>query len=103
MAAALDVPLPPGQGQAVPLAFKAEIEAPRYAFVCLMKNEAVAVHLSDQRVTGVLAVCHTGNKAVAKSATQTPPPVCAPTCRGFHPRPWSFCRRPQDAAPTYAA
>lgn len=72
--AALDVPLPPGQGQAVPLAFKAEIESPRYAFVCLMKNEAVAVHLSDRRVTGVLAVCHTGNKAVAKSATQTPPP-----------------------------
>jgi hypothetical protein len=31
------------------------------------------VHLSDQRVTGVLAVCHNGNKAVAKSSTQTPP------------------------------
>lgn len=72
--AALEVPLGPGKGQAVPLAFEASIDSPRYAFVCLMKNEAVAVHLSDRRVTGVLAVCHNGNKAVAKSATQTPPP-----------------------------
>jgi len=35
---------------------------------------AVSVHLSDQRLTGVLAVCHDYNKAVATSAKQTPPP-----------------------------
>ena len=72
--AALDLKLAPGREQTLPLQFQANIPASCYAFVCLLKNEAVAVHLSDQRVTGVLAVCHNGNKAVAKSATQTPPP-----------------------------
>jgi len=70
----LIVNLPAGPGQKLMLQFKALVPQPAYAFVCLLKNEAVSVHLSDQRVTGVLAVCHHGNKAVAKSATQTPPP-----------------------------
>ena len=69
----LDLPLTPGRRQSITLAFAAQIDVPRYAFVCLIRNEAISVHLSDQRVTGVLAVCHNGNKAVAKSATQTPP------------------------------
>jgi hypothetical protein len=34
----------------------------------------VAVHLSDQRVTGVLAVTQKFNRAVAKSPRQEPPP-----------------------------
>ena len=72
--ATLTLPLPAGTGQRVALRFDVTIDQPRYAFVCLMKNDAVFVHLSDQRLTGVLAVCHNGNKAVAKSATQTPPP-----------------------------
>ncbi len=72
--ATLDHQLVAGQGQKLSLDFKTTIDAPRYAFVCLMKNDAVSAHLSDQRVTGVLAVCHNGNKAVAKSSTQTPPP-----------------------------
>lgn len=72
--AALALPLAAGMNQRVELRFDATIDQPRYAFVCLLKNDAVSVHLSDQRATGVLAVCHRGNKAVAKSATQTPPP-----------------------------
>lgn len=72
--ATLDIRLSASQRLNVPLLFKATIDAPRYAFVCLMKNDAVSVHLSDQRVTGVLAVCHNCNRAVAKSSTQTPPP-----------------------------
>jgi hypothetical protein len=71
--AAMDLKLNAGSHRKLPLKFNVAIDAPRYAFVCLMKNDAVSVHLSDQRVTGVLAVCHNGNKAVAKSATQTPP------------------------------
>ncbi len=70
----LAVNLVPGRAQAVPLTFNAKLAAPCYAFVCLLKNESVSVHLSTQRITGVLAVCHNGNKSVAKSATQTPPP-----------------------------
>ena len=72
--ATLTLPLAAGPGQRVDLSFDTTLDAPRYAFVCLLKNDAVSVHLSDQRVTGVLAVCHNGNKAVAKSCTQTPPP-----------------------------
>ena len=70
----LSVSLNPGAGRRLPLRFDAQIDVPRYAFVCLLRNEDVSVHLSDQRVTGVLSLCHNANKAVAKSATQTPPP-----------------------------
>jgi hypothetical protein len=69
----LELPLAPGKRQSMGLSFPVSIDVPRYAFVCLIRNEAISVHLSDQRVTGVLAVCHNGNKAVAKSATQNPP------------------------------
>ncbi|HEX7652005.1 MAG TPA: FAD-dependent oxidoreductase [Verrucomicrobiae bacterium] len=66
--------LEPGAEIKLPVQFDYRIDEARYVFVCLLKNEAVAVHLSNQRVTGILAVCHNGNKAVAKSATQMPPP-----------------------------
>ncbi len=72
--ATLSLPLVPGAGQHVRLCFEAVIDQSRHAFVCLMPNEAVSVALSSQRLTGVLAVCHNGNKAVAKSSTQSPPP-----------------------------
>ncbi len=39
-----------------------------------MANPDVSVHLSDQRVTGVLAVTQKFNRAVAKSPRQEPPP-----------------------------
>lgn len=71
---ALALKLSPGEAKAVVLRFDATIDVPRYAFVCLAKNDALSVHLSEQRVTGVLALCHHLNRAVAKSATQTPPP-----------------------------
>ncbi len=72
--AKLDCDLLPGVGKKLALLFPATITAPCYAFICLLKNDDVSVHLSDQRLTGVLAVCHNGNKAVARSSTQTPPP-----------------------------
>jgi hypothetical protein len=88
--AALAVKLAAGPGQKVPLQFNARIPAPCYAFVCLLKNDDVSVHLSEQRVTGVLAVSHNGNKAVAKSATQTPPPDIGIDAFEF----WTPQRRP---------
>ena len=69
----LDVELGVGPRIKLLLNFNSRIEAPCYAFICLLKNEAVSVHLSEQRVTGVLSVCHRGNMAVAKSSTQIPP------------------------------
>jgi hypothetical protein len=69
----LRFPLNAGAGQSVPLRFGCEIDVPRYTFVCLLPNPAVNVHLSDQRVTGVLAVTQKFNRAVAKSSRQDPP------------------------------
>jgi hypothetical protein len=69
-----EIQLRPGTCIKLPLDFKQRMEAPRYAFVCLMANPAVAVHLSDQRVTGVLAVTQKFNRAVAKSPRQEPLP-----------------------------
>ncbi len=70
----LEIPLAAGKRQPVTLDFGAMIDSPRYAFVCLMANEDIEVHLSDIRVTGILSAIHGANKAVAKAATQTPPP-----------------------------
>ena len=89
--AVLEIPLTPGKDIRLPLPFKAHIDGPRLVFVCLLKNDAVAVHLSEQRVTGVLAVCHNMNKAVAKSATQTPPPGSGLDCFEY----WTPKRRPE--------
>jgi hypothetical protein len=70
----LEIPLADGNQQVIPISFSAIMDGSRFAFVCLLKNEEIAAHLSDQRVTGVLALCQTGNKAVAKSNIQSPPP-----------------------------
>ncbi len=72
--ATLRVPLAAGAAQAVTLKFPSSIDAPRYAFVCLAANPALTAHLSDQRLTGVLAVTQKFNRAVAKSPRQEPPP-----------------------------
>lgn len=70
----IDIPITQGKKQEISLSFSAELKEAQYAFICLIKNENVAVHLSDQRLTGILALCQAGNKAVAKSNTQSPPP-----------------------------
>jgi hypothetical protein len=72
--ATLDLPLTAGRKQPLILAFDVRISRPCYAFVCLMANEAVAVHLSEQRLTGVLSLTQKFNRAVAKSPRQNPPP-----------------------------
>jgi len=70
----IEIPLSAGEAQQIKLDFKTPIDGTRYAFVCLLKNDDVSAHLSDQRLTGVLALCQAGNKAVAKSNIQSPPP-----------------------------
>ncbi len=88
--AVLKLPLAPGRKQLVPLNFEVSIAEPQYAFVCLMANEHVAVHLSDQRVTGVLAVTNQANYAVAKASRQEPPPDSGLDAFEF----WPAQRRP---------
>lgn len=72
----IERPLAPGKEQPLVLEFKAVIDQPRYAFVCLMACEGVSVHLSNQRCTGVLSVSQKFNRAVAKFSRQEPPPDC---------------------------
>jgi hypothetical protein len=45
----------------------------RYAFVCFFGDESIGLRCSEQRVTGVLSLCHEANRAVAESAVQDPP------------------------------
>jgi hypothetical protein len=71
--ARLDLPLEPGAAQAIALDFATTLAADAYVFVCLMADPAVSVHLSDRRLTGVMALVHGVNRAVAKSARQEPP------------------------------
>lgn len=68
------VPLKAGRDRAIVAAFSVALDEPRYAFVCLAPNPAVQLHLSDQRLTGVLAVTQSFNKSVGKTPVQSPPP-----------------------------
>ena len=85
------ISLSPGEGQTVSLAFDAAIDQTRYAFVCLMANDAVRVRCGEQRITGVLSVHNKFNPAVAKSGTQTPPEDIGVEEFEF----WPACRRPE--------
>lgn len=69
----LDIAMEPGSCQVVPLRFQSKVGSAQYVFYCFAENPDVEVHLSDRRVTGVLAVTQKFNKAVAKSPRQEPP------------------------------
>jgi len=55
-----------GKGEAVPVSFDLDIGEPQYVFVCLMRNPAVSVHVSQQRLTGVLACYQPPNRGMQK-------------------------------------
>ena len=48
--------LPAGDDQLIELDFDQLIDDSRYVFVCVMENPALRLHLSDMRVTGLLAL-----------------------------------------------
>jgi hypothetical protein len=66
--------LQPGQAQEIEVKPETGVDSPRYVSYCLMRNPNVSVYLSDQRVTGVLSLSQSMNKAVAKGTRQEPPP-----------------------------
>lgn len=57
----------------IQLAFDAVMDAPGYAFLTIMKNPLVQLHHTEKRVTGILSVFNTINKAVSNYGKQTPP------------------------------
>ncbi len=65
------IPLQPGQQQ-VTVSFQADIDEPRYVFVCLMKNSLVSVRTSEQRITGILSAANAQNPAVSNFGRQQP-------------------------------
>jgi hypothetical protein len=65
--------LSPGTAVPVRLTFAHRFDRTRYAFVCFFGDAGLQLRTSEQRVTGVLSLCHAVNLAVAKSAVQTPP------------------------------
>ena len=74
--ARLELPVDPGQNVPVEVAFPVALDRTRYAFICLMDNEAVSLRLSEERVTGILTVRRKFLGSVAVSAEQEPPPGC---------------------------
>lgn len=67
------VSLPAGSFRQVRMNPAASVPEDCYVIYCLLRNPAVSVVTSSARVTGVLALSHSQNAAVAKAATQTAP------------------------------
>ncbi|MGE7774923.1 FAD-dependent oxidoreductase [Chitinophaga sp. NPDC101104] len=70
--ARLAVPLQPGRN-CLQLQFDAQLEEAAYGFVTFFKNSDVQLHYTEKRVTGLLSVFNTVNKAVSNYGKQTPP------------------------------
>ena len=49
------------------------VEGPCYLFVCLIKNELVSVALTEYRVSGLVSVFNSTNRAVSNYGKQEPP------------------------------
>ncbi len=67
------VNLEPGSGRCVRIAPDCAVEEPCYVLYLLHSNAAVQVRTSETRVTGILSLSQSVNKAVAKGARQEPP------------------------------
>ncbi len=68
-----------------------EIETPQYAYLVLQKNEKIQVPRSEKRISGILSVFNTVNKAVSNNGKQTPPEDIGVDTFEF----WTPQRRPQ--------
>ena len=68
------VNLTPGAAQRITITPSASLKQPAYVTYCLVANPNVKVHTSNSRVTSILSLSHSMNKAVAKGAKQEPPP-----------------------------
>jgi hypothetical protein len=68
----LEFDLPSGESSPQ-IRFSRPLDRSGYYFVQLCENAAIRARLSDQRLTGVVAVTNAFNKAVATSSVQSPP------------------------------
>jgi hypothetical protein len=86
----LTVPVIEGKDQSITLDFAYRFAEPCYAFVCVFGEESIGIRCSEQRLTGVLSLCHEAHAAVASSAVQSPPPDIGVDALEF----WKPRRRP---------
>jgi len=70
---AIEVPFSEGRST-VRAGFGAAVEVDAYYFFKVCEDPAVRIKVSDQRITGIVAVTNAFNKAVATSSVQSPPP-----------------------------
>ena len=63
-----------GKNQQIRLDFETSLEAAGYVFLVLQPAPGVWLHLTDERLTGVLRLVQGMNAAVAKTSIQAPPP-----------------------------
>lgn len=66
------LPIQPGRN-CLHVQFDAVMNEEAYAFLVFHKNRAVRLHHSPERITGLLSVYNTVNKAVSNFGAQTPP------------------------------
>lgn len=59
--------------QNVSFSFDAVLAKSQYAFITILRNERVSYQVSEERVTGVLSLFNSENKAVNNTGKQTPP------------------------------
>jgi hypothetical protein len=67
------------------------VETPQYAYLVLQKNEKIQVPRSQKRVSGILSLFNTVNKAVSNYGKQTPPEDIGVDAFEF----WTPQRRPE--------
>ncbi|MEO7599959.1 MAG: FAD-dependent oxidoreductase [Opitutus sp.] len=68
-----NIELKSGANQLVHLDFEVTMDAERYGFVTLAKNEAISVATTSDRLTGVLSVAKAENPEVSNYGEQIPP------------------------------
>ena len=68
-----------------------KIETPQYAYIVLQKNEKIEIPRSQKRISGILSVFNTINKAVSNYGKQTPPEDIGVDAFEF----WTPQRRPE--------
>ncbi|HJS00342.1 MAG TPA: FAD-dependent oxidoreductase [Flavobacterium sp.] len=59
--------------QCVEFSFDTVLSKNQYAFITFLKNDSVAIRLSEQRMTGIVSVFNGTNKAVNNNGRQVPP------------------------------
>jgi hypothetical protein len=70
--ASKEIHLSTGHNQPVSLDFDIQIDQPRYIFVCFLKNEAVALQTSRDRLTGILSAANKFYPDVSNFGKQEP-------------------------------